>query len=191
MKKPEDQLKRNISMLLYAHGYSVKKAKSLGYKPYHPSSIEPVAESWGASYSMLETSEDICRDLYGECRFSENLSLLLDRRKENYQEMADKLELSYGILQSWIHGRRKPLADDLQRIAEFFGVSTIELLYGVPEIHWKVKEAAMDQKKKECEECMFYEKPTGDSHRSWCEEREMFVSCWDTCPEWRGKNANV
>ena len=139
---------------------------------------------------MLENSEDICRDLYGECRFAENLTLLLDACKDNYQAMADKLELSYSILQSYMHGRRKPLADDLQWIAEFFGVSTIELFYGVPEIHWKMKEAVMDQKKKECEDCKFYEKPMEDGSRSWCEERETFVGSWDTCPEWRGRTSD-
>jgi len=49
----------------------------------------------------------------------------------------------------------------------------------------------MEQKKKECEDCKFYEKPMEDGSRSWCEEREAFVGSWDSCPEWKGKDADV
>jgi len=55
--------------------------------------------------------------------------LIIKRRVTNYR-MARDLEISEGAVRSWRKGRTEPKGKNLQRLAEYLGVSAAWLLYG-------------------------------------------------------------
>lgn len=60
--------------------------------------------------------------------FSENLQRLIDARKIDQKDLAEKINVSTQAVSSWVNGQKYPRIDKVQKIADFFRVSKSDLL---------------------------------------------------------------
>ena len=62
--------------------------------------------------------------------FSENLLNLRKSRGLKQQDLANQLEISLRVYQYYEHGEREPQLSTLVKLAEFYGLSLDQLVYG-------------------------------------------------------------
>ena len=60
--------------------------------------------------------------------FSNNLKKYITKSGKNRGEIADDLNMSYSTLTEWINGKKYPRIHNIEKLAEYFGISKTDLI---------------------------------------------------------------
>lgn len=59
--------------------------------------------------------------------FAKNLNKLMTDRHENLTQLSDRIDVAYSTVSDWQHGRKMPRSGSLQKLANHFGVMSVQL----------------------------------------------------------------